>query len=85
MQTRQLLIFIALSLIAVVAVMAAVSAFRRTEPPVQVQAPAASVDTDKSTGKTTIDAPYAHIEKDNSGTKIEAPGVKIEVPKSPNP
>jgi hypothetical protein len=81
MQIRQLLIFIALSLTAVVAVIAAVSVFRKSEPPVQVNAPANSVDT----GKTTVDTPGVHIEKDSQGTKIEAPGVKIEVPKPSNP
>jgi hypothetical protein len=85
MQTRQLLIFVALSLLAVVVVMASVSAYRDRSAQVSVDTPAAKVDTDKSSGQTTIDAPYTHIEKDKDGTKIEAPGVKIEVPNSPKP
>jgi hypothetical protein len=83
MQARQLLIFVALSLLAVVVVLAAVSAYRDRSP--HVDTPAAKVETEKPNGQTTIDAPYTHIEKDKEGTKIEAPGVKIEVPNSPAP
>ncbi len=85
MQTRQLLIFVALSLLAVVVVIAAVSAFRDSHTAVQVETPAAKVDADKPADHTTIDVPYTHIEKDKDSTKIEAPGVKIEVPNSPKP
>ena len=51
----------------------------------ETQAAAPATVSEGGDQATTIDAPYAHIEKDNSGTKIEAPGVKIEVPKTPNP
>lgn len=80
MQTRQLLIFIALSLIAAGVVIAAVTAYQRTHTQVLVDTPDAKVETNKPGDKTSVDAPYAHIESGKEGTKIEAPGVKIEVP-----
>ncbi|MBS0250332.1 MAG: hypothetical protein JSR78_04635 [Proteobacteria bacterium] len=80
MQTRQLLVFIALSLIAAGIVIGAVTAYQRSHTQVLVDTPAVKVETDKPGGETTVDAPYTHIEKGNDGTKIEAPGVKIEVP-----
>lgn len=80
MQTRQLLIFIALSLIAAGVVIGAVTAYQRSHTQVIVDTPAAKVETNKPGGEMTIDAPYTHIEKGKEGTKIEAPGVKIEVP-----
>lgn len=80
MQTRQLLIFIALSLITAGIVIGAVTAYQRSHTQVLVDTPAAKVETNKPGGETTVDAPYTHIEKGNDGTKIEAPGVKIEVP-----
>ncbi len=82
MQTRQLMVFIALSLLAAAAVVGAVTAFR-SPTTATVDTPAVNVDTDKPGGGTTVDAPNVHIEKDKDGTKVEAPGVKIEVPKSP--
>lgn len=80
MQTRQLLVFIALSLIAAGIVVGAVTAYQRSHTQVIVDTPATKVETNKPGDSTTVDAPYTHIEKDKDGTKIEAPGVKIEVP-----
>lgn len=84
MQTRQLLIFIALSLIAAGVVIAAVSGYQRSHKEVLVDTPAVKVQTGKPDGETSVDAPSTHIEKNKEGTKIEAPGVKIEIPKSPS-
>ena len=42
-----------------------------------------SVETNKATGETTVDAPFAHVEKDQNGTRVQAPGVNIDVPKKP--
>jgi hypothetical protein len=84
MQPRPLLIFIALSLAAAAIVIGAVSAYQRSHAQVVVDAPAVKVDTDKPGGGTSVDTPFAHIENNKDGTKVEAPGVKIEVPKSPN-
>jgi hypothetical protein len=85
MQTRQLIVFVALSLLAAVVVIAAVTGYQRSHSPeVKIDTPAARVDTDNATGKTSIDAPYVHIEKDKNGTHVEAPGVKVDVPKSPS-
>lgn len=80
MQTRQFLVFIALSLIAAGIVIGAVTAYQRSHSQVIVDTPATKVETNKPGDNTTVDAPYTHIEKDKDGTKIEAPGVKIEVP-----
>ena len=80
MQTRQLLIFIALILLAAGVVIGAVTAYQRSHNAVLVETPAGNKPADK----TTVDAPNVHIENDKDHTKIEAPGVKIEVPKSPS-
>ncbi len=82
MPIRPLLIFLALILITAGIVIEAVTAYRR---PPHEPAPAVQVDSNKATGNTTVDAPSAHVEQNKDGTKVEAPGVKIEVPKSPSP
>ncbi|MFT3731160.1 MAG: hypothetical protein QM780_07005 [Hyphomicrobium sp.] len=80
MQTRQLLIFIVLSLIAAAVVTEAVSLYQERHARVEVDAPAVRVDTDKPGGGTSVDAPGVHIENDKNGVKVQAPGVDIEVP-----
>lgn len=69
-----------------------VYAYQRSQTEVLVDSPAVRVETNKATGQTTVDAPFAHIEKDESGTRVEAPGVDVNVnvpkeppPNSPNP
>jgi hypothetical protein len=74
MPARQLLIFVALSLLAVGIVMGAVTAFRRKHSETEVGEPTVHVEADKST----------NVEKNKEGAKVEAPGVKIEVPKTPS-
>jgi hypothetical protein len=83
MQMRQLLIFIALIVLAAAAVIATISAFQRSHSQVQVDTPAVKVETRKPDGSISVGAPSAHIENDKDNTKIDAPGVKIEVPKPP--
>jgi hypothetical protein len=84
MQTRQLIVFLALSLLAAVVVVGAVTAYQRSQSEVLVDTPAVRVETNKATGETKIDAPFAHVEKDSEGTHIDAPGVKVETPKPPS-
>ncbi len=80
MQTRQIVIFIGLCLLAAVIVVVAVTSYQRSRPQAVVDAPAVHVETDKPGGGTSVEAPGVHIQRDESGTKVEAPGVKIEVP-----
>ena len=49
----------------------------RTE--VLFDGPAVRVETNKATGETTVDAPFAHVEKDANGTHVQAPGVDVQV------
>jgi ABC-type transporter Mla subunit MlaD len=84
MQTRQLVIFVALCLLAAVVVVVAVTAYQRSRSQAVIDAPAVHIETNKATGRTSVDAPFAHVEKDKNGTAVEAPGVKVEVPKSPS-
>jgi hypothetical protein len=74
---------LALALLAFVLLVGGVVAFQRSQQQVLVDSPAVRIETNKSTGKTTVDAPFAHVEKDASGTHIEAPGVDVQVPKKP--
>jgi hypothetical protein len=60
-----------------------VYAYQRSQTEVLVDSPAVRVETNKATGETTVDAPFAHIEKDSSGTRVQAPGVDVNVPKDP--
>lgn len=83
MQPRPLIIFIALSLVAAAIVIGAVSIYQRSHTQVVVEPSKTNVETGKSGGGTSIDAPSVHVESGKEGTKVEAPGVKIEVPKSP--
>ncbi len=81
MQTRELVVFLGLSLLAVLIVIGAVSAYQRSQSEVLVDTPAVRVETNKATGDTTVDAPFAHIEKNDQGTRVDAPGIKVEAPK----
>lgn len=60
-----------------------VYAYQRSQSEVLVDSPAVRVETNKATGETTVDAPFAHVEKDESGTRVQAPGVDVNVPKQP--
>ena len=80
MEARHLMIYLGLSTLAVIAVVGGVAAYQRTQSDVLIDVPAVRVETNKATGETTVDAPFAHVEKDNQGTRVEAPGVKIDVP-----
>ncbi len=84
MQTRELVIFLALSFLAAAAVVGAVSAYQRSRSEVLVDTPVVRVETNKATGETSVDAPFAHIEKNDQGTRVDAPGVKVEAPKPPS-
>ena len=72
---------LALAVLAMLVLVGGVWAYQRSQTEVLVDSPAVRVETNKATGETTVDAPFAHIEKDSSGTRVEAPGVNIEVPK----
>jgi hypothetical protein len=89
-QTRQIWWVIA-ALLAFAALAGAVIALqdRRPSTPgdtgnVSIDAPAVRVDADKETGNTTIEAPHTRIERDADGTRIQAPGVDINVPNRAN-
>jgi len=60
-----------------------VYAYQRSQSEVLVDSPAVRVETNKATGETTVDAPFAHVEKDQNGTHVQAPGVDVNVPKQP--
>jgi len=76
---------IALVVVLFVLVVGGVYAYQRSQTEVLVDSPAVRVETNKVTGETTVDAPFAHIEKDGNGTRVEAPGVDVNVPKDPPP
>lgn len=80
MEARHLMIYLGLSTLAVIAVVGGVAAYQRTQSDVLVDVPAVRVETNRATGETKVDAPFAHVEKDSQGTRVEAPGVQIEVP-----
>ncbi|HET6390634.1 hypothetical protein [Hyphomicrobium sp.] len=80
MEARQLMIYIGLSAVAVVAVVGGVAAYQRSQTEVLVDAPGVRVERNKATGETTVDAPFAHVEKDGQGTRVEAPGVRVDTP-----
>jgi ABC-type transporter Mla subunit MlaD len=81
METRHLMIYLGLSTLAVIVVVGGVAAYQRTQSDVLVDTPAVRVETNKATGETKVDAPFAHVEKDNHGTRVDAPGVNVDVPK----
>lgn len=80
MEARQLMIYVGLSVVAVIAVVGGVAAYQRSQSGVLVDAPAVRIETNKATGETKVDAPFAHVEKDERGTRVDAPGVKVDVP-----
>lgn len=80
MEARQLMIYVGLSVVAVIAVVGGVAAYQRSQSDVLVDVPAVRIETNKATGETKVDAPFAHVEKDQNGTRVDAPGVKVDVP-----
>ncbi|MGO4683776.1 hypothetical protein [Hyphomicrobium sp. 2TAF46] len=80
MEARQLMIYVGLSVVAVIAVVGGVAAYQRSQSDVLVDVPAVRIETNKATGETKVDAPFAHVEKDEHGTRVDAPGVKVDVP-----
>ncbi|MBA2124665.1 hypothetical protein DLM45_00270 [Hyphomicrobium methylovorum] len=75
---------LALAILAIVLVVGGVWAYQQSQTEVLVDSPGVRIETNKATGETTVDAPFAHIEKNSSGTSVDAPGVKIQVPKQPS-
>jgi hypothetical protein len=73
---------IALALILFAVIAGVVFAYQRSQNEVVVDSPI-RVETNKATGETTVDAPFARVEKDQSGTHVRAPGVDVNVPKKP--
>ncbi|WP_290989203.1 hypothetical protein [Hyphomicrobium sp.] len=80
MEARQLMIYVGLSVVAVIAVVGGVAAYQRSQSDVLVDVPAVRIETNRATGETKVDAPFAHVEKDQNGTRVDAPGVKVDVP-----
>ncbi|MBN9281917.1 MAG: hypothetical protein J0H37_06620 [Hyphomicrobium denitrificans] len=76
---------IALVIVLFALIAGGVYAYQRSQTEVLVDSPAVRVETNKATGETTVDAPFAHVEKDGSGTRVQAPGVDVNVPKEPPP
>lgn len=76
---------IALVVVLFLLIVGGVYAYQQSQTEVLVDSPAVRVKSNKATGETTVDAPFARIEKDASGTRVEAPGVDINVPKDPPP
>lgn len=80
MEARHLMIYAGLSAVAVIAVVGGVAAYQRSQTDVLVDTPAVRVETNKATGETTVDAPFTRVEKDERGTRVEAPGVNVDTP-----
>lgn len=82
-QSNWMVIVLAIVSLAVIALGAA---WAMSAPPFEkrstVTAPGVEVQTRDDDVK--IDAPYTSIQKDDSGTRIKAPGVDIELPPKPN-
>ncbi|RUP11375.1 MAG: hypothetical protein EKK38_02175 [Hyphomicrobium sp.] len=74
------MIYVGLSVVAVIAVVGGVAAYQRSQSDVLVDVPAVRIETNRATGETKVDAPFAHVEKDQNGTRVDAPGVKVDVP-----
>jgi hypothetical protein len=75
---------IALVVVLFLLVVGGVYAYQRSQSEVRVDRPAVHVETNKTTGETAVDAPFAHVEKDENGTRVQAPGVDVNVPKQPS-
>jgi len=80
MKTSQAGAFLLGALIAV-AIIGGVWAYQQSQREVLVDSPALRIETNKATGDTKVDTPFAHVEKDSGGTHVNAPGVQVEVPK----
>lgn len=74
---------IALVVVLFALIVGGVYAYQRSQSEVLVDGPAVRIETNKATGKTTVEAPFARIEKDENGTRVQAPGVDVNVPKQP--
>jgi len=74
---------IALVIVLFALIAGGVYAYQRSQTEVLVDSPAVRVETNKATGETTVDAPFARVEKDDRGTRVQAPGVDVNVPKEP--
>jgi hypothetical protein len=73
---------VALAVLLFVVIVGGVFAYQRSQNEVVVDSPI-RVETNKATGETTVDAPFAHVQKNQSGTHIRAPGVDVDVPNKP--
>lgn len=73
---------IALAILLFAAIVGGVFAYQRSQNEVVINSPI-RVETNKATGETTVDAPFAHVEKDQNGTRVRAPGVDVNVPEKP--
>lgn len=73
---------IALAILLFAAIVGGVFAYQRSQNEVVVNSPI-RVETNKTTGETIVDAPFAHVEKDQDGTRVRAPGVDVKVPDKP--
>jgi len=74
---------IALVIVLFALIAGGVYAYQRSQTEVLVDSPAVRVETNKATGETTVDAPFARVEKDDRGTRVQGPGVDFIVPKEP--
>jgi hypothetical protein len=75
---------IALVIVLFALIVGGVYAYQRSQSEVLVDSPAVRVETNKATGETKVEAPFARVEKDESGTRVQAPGVDVNVPKQPS-
>jgi hypothetical protein len=75
---------IALVVVLFALIVGGVYAYQRSQSEVLVDNPAVRVETNKATGETKVEAPFARVEKDQSGTHVQAPGVDVNVPKQPS-
>jgi hypothetical protein len=73
---------IALAILLFAAIVGGVFAYQRSQNEVVVNSPI-RVETNKATGETTVDVPFAHVGKDQNGTRVRAPGVDVNVPGKP--
>jgi hypothetical protein len=75
---------IALVVVLFALVVGGVYAYQRSQSEVLVDSPAVRVERNNATGETKIEAPFTRVEKDQSGTRVQAPGVDVNVPKQPS-
>ncbi|WP_041320965.1 hypothetical protein [Hyphomicrobium denitrificans] len=75
---------IALVVVLSALVVGGVYVYQRSQSEVLVDSPAVRIETNKATGETKVEAPFTRVEKDESGTRVQAPGVDVNVPKQPS-